>query len=47
VRPDRELRNLKINAGGVHARRIIERELERLAHRRLELALGQRGVQLG
>ncbi len=31
VRPDRELRNLKIDAGGVHARRIIRRELERHA----------------
>jgi vanillate O-demethylase monooxygenase subunit len=30
-RPDRELLNLKIDAGGVHARRIIERELGRLA----------------
>ena len=29
ARPDRELRNLKIDAGGVHARRIIERELAR------------------
>jgi vanillate O-demethylase monooxygenase subunit len=28
-RPGRELRNLKIDAGGVHARRIIERELAR------------------
>ena len=28
-RPDRSLLNLKIDAGGVHARRIIERELER------------------
>jgi vanillate O-demethylase monooxygenase subunit len=26
-RPDRGLLNLKIDAGGVHARRIIEREL--------------------
>jgi vanillate O-demethylase monooxygenase subunit len=29
LRPDRDLRNLKIDAGGVHARRIIERELGR------------------
>jgi vanillate O-demethylase monooxygenase subunit len=28
-RPDRELQNFKIDAGGVHARRIIERELAR------------------
>jgi vanillate O-demethylase monooxygenase subunit len=28
-RPDRGLLNLKIDAGGVHARRIIERELAR------------------
>ena len=28
-RPDRQLLNLKIDAGGVHARRIIERELAR------------------
>ena len=31
LRPDRDLRNLKIDAGGVHARRIIERELGRQA----------------
>jgi hypothetical protein len=31
LRPDRELLNLKIDAGGVHARRIIERELGRQA----------------
>jgi vanillate monooxygenase len=31
LRPDRDLRNLKIDAGGVHARRIIDRELERRA----------------
>jgi vanillate O-demethylase monooxygenase subunit len=30
-RSDRTLLNLKIDAGGVHARRIIERELERVA----------------
>ena len=29
-RPDRQLLNLKIDAGGVHARRIIERELARI-----------------
>jgi vanillate O-demethylase monooxygenase subunit len=28
-RPDRQLLNLKIDAGGVHARRIIDRELSR------------------
>jgi vanillate O-demethylase monooxygenase subunit len=28
-RPDRQLLNFKIDAGGVHARRIIERELAR------------------
>jgi vanillate O-demethylase monooxygenase subunit len=28
-RPDRQLLNLKIDAGGVNARRIIERELAR------------------
>ena len=32
-RPDRTLLNLKIDAGGVHARRIIEREVERIAGR--------------
>lgn len=30
-RPGRELLNLKIDAGGVHARRIVEREVARLA----------------
>jgi vanillate O-demethylase monooxygenase subunit len=29
ARPDQELRNLKIDAGGTHARRIIDRELAR------------------
>ncbi len=28
-RPDRELLNFKIDAGGVHARRIVEREMAR------------------
>ena len=32
-RPDRTLLNLKIDAGGVHARRIIQRETERSARR--------------
>jgi vanillate O-demethylase monooxygenase subunit len=32
-RPDRKLSNLNIDAGGVYARRIIERELARKAGR--------------
>jgi vanillate monooxygenase len=31
ARPARELLNLKIDAGGTHARRIINRELTRIA----------------
>jgi vanillate O-demethylase monooxygenase subunit len=31
-RPDRHLLDLKIDAGGVHARRIIKRELARACH---------------
>ena len=38
-RPDRALLNLKIDAGGVHARRIIERELHRAAVGRVAVSL--------